>query len=472
MNAPRPLRFRLPSLLLASALVGAAAFVSGAAAAAGRPARPNLLIVFTDDQRWDALHAAGNPHLATPNLDALAARGTRFRNAFVTLSICSPSRAALLTGRYNSANGCTTVGQGRIHDRELTFAHRLKELGYRTGVTGKWHLGNPPAACGFDFASVCFGNREWYGRAFTRQGRRVATEGFVEDFITRESVGFIEEAAAAGQPFVLWHCTQVPHMDHRHTWPAEARWRERHDPARLPVSPTWNDSLAGKPPYLRESRSRTQALAYGYENPAAIRAHTRDYYAAVEQMDASLGPLLAALDRLRLRDSTWILFLSDNGWMMGDHGFTSKVLAYEESIRVPMLLAGPGLPARTDDHLVLGIDITATLLELAGLPRPPELHGRSLLPLVQGRAPADWRREFLYEAPESQLGSRPLWAVRTERWKYIETRVDPATDRRFAELYDLPADPHEQRNLAADPAQRERVATLAATLARLQANLR
>lgn len=469
MHRLLPLRHHGAFAALATALAG---FAGPAPAATPAEIRPNLLIVFTDDQRWDALRAAGNPHLATPNLDALAARGTRFRNAFVTLSICSPSRAALLTGRYNSANGCITVGQGRIHDREITFAHRLKKLGYRTGVTGKWHLGNPPAACGFDFASVCFSNREWYGRAFTRQGQRVVAEGFVEDFIVRESVGFMEAAAATGQPFVLWHCTQVPHMDHRHTWPAEARWRDRHDPATLPLSPTWNDSLAGKPPYLRESRSRTQALAYGYDKPDALRAHTRDYYAAVEQMDASLGPLFAALDRLRLRESTWILFLSDNGWMLGDHGFTSKVLAYEESIRVPLVIAGPGLPARVDDHLVLGIDITATLLELAGLPRPPELHGRSLLPHVRGRPPADWRREFLYEAPESQLGSRPLWAVRTGRWKYIETLVDAATGRRFPELYDLPADPHEQRNLAADPAHREHVSTLAATLVRLQAELR
>jgi arylsulfatase A-like enzyme len=300
----------------------------------------------------------------------------------------------------------------------------------------------------------------------------VVAEVFVEDFIARESVAFLETAVAAAQPFVLWHCTQVPHMDHRHTWPAEARFRDRYDPRTLPLSPTWNDDLAGKPPYLATSRSRTQALAYGYEKPEAIRAHTRDYYAAVEQMDASLGHLFAALDRLQLRDSTWILFMADNGWMMGDHGFTSKVLPYEESIRVPMIVAGPGVAAGADDRLVLGIDLTATMLDLAGLARPPELHGRSLLPLLQGRPPVDWRRDFLYEAPESQLGSRPLWAVRTEWWKYIETRTDAAPEPRFRELYDLQTDPHEIRNLAADPAQGARAAELAAALARLQAQIR
>lgn len=420
--------------------------------------RPNILILFTDDQRWDALHCAGNDKISTPNLDSIAARGTLFKNAFVTLSICSPSRAAMLTARYNSANGVTVVGKGTMNPGEVTFAQRLKEHGYRTGVTGKWHLGNTPADCGFDFSSVCLSNQTWYGRTFHRNGEKVTTEGFVDDFVVSESIDFIEEASAKGDPFVLWLCTQVPHMDHHQAWPPLPEFLDRYHRQSMPLTHTWNDNLNGKPPYLKESRSRTQALSYGYDDPDAIREHTRQYYASVEQMDASIGRLLDVLDRLKLRDNTWILFMGDNGWMMGDHGFTSKVLAYEESIRVPMMVTGPGTKARTDEHLVLGIDFSATVLDLAGIGRPAEIHGRSLLPLVRPSSDVtDWRTDFLYEAPDPQLGSKPLWAVRDDRWKYIETITETDAGETFVELYDLQNDPQEMRNLAQEPDQKDRL---------------
>ena len=430
---------------------------------------PNVVILFTDDQRWDALHASGNDKIATPNLDSLAQRGTRFENAFVTLSICSPSRAAMLTARYNSANGCTTVGKGRIHEKEVTFAQRLRERGYRTGVTGKWHLGNSPEGCGFEFASVCQSNREWYGRSFERNGEKVIAEGFVDDFVVSESLDFINGSVKEQRPFVLWVCTQVPHMDHHHEWPARPEYLDQYHAQSMPLSPTWQDDLTGKPAYLKTSRSRTQALSYGYEEAEAIREHTRRYYASVEQMDAALAPLLRRLEQPDLQPNTWILYMADNGWMMADHGFTSKVLPYEESIRVPMMIAGPETQPKVDPHLVLGIDLSATILDLAGLAPPPEIHGRSLLPLVRGDEAVAWRTDFLYEAPQPQLGSKPLWAVRGERWKYIETRVSPGES--FEELYDLRTDPQEMKNLAGEPAWQEEVRRQAARLRELRSSL-
>ncbi len=450
----------------------------GVRAAAGAAAeRPNLLFLFTDDQRWDAMGCAGNERIHTPNLDSLAASGTRFRNAFVTLSICSPSRAAALTGRYNSANGVTVVGKGTLDSDEITFAQILKQAGYRTGVTGKWHLGNSPKDCGFDFSNVCQGNGTWYGRAFVRgNSEKMTAPGFVDDFIADESIRFLREHAAVGDgaPFVLWHCTQVPHMDPRHTWPPSEEYLSHYGANEMPLAATWQDDLSGKPPYLAGSRSRTQALSYGYDRAEAIREHNRDYYASVEQMDATLGRVLAELDRLGLRENTWIFFMGDNGWMMGEHGFTSKVLPYEESIRVPMIVTGPGTEARVRDELVLGFDLTATLLEAAGLEAPERMHGRSLLALVRGDGPVeDWRKAFLYEAPDPQLGSRPLWAVRTGDWKYIETGLgkDAGEPGTFRELYDLKADPEERENLAGDAGQEKRVAGFAAQMAELKAEI-
>ena len=435
-------------------------------------APPNIVILFTDDQRWDALHCAGNDKINTPNLDSIAGRGTLFQNAFVTLSICSPSRAAMLTARYNSQNGVTVVGKGTMNSGELTFAHRLKERGYATGVTGKWHLGNTPADCGFDFSSVCFSNQTWYGRKFERNGEKVIAEGFVDDFVASESVSFIEDASAANKPFVLWLCTQVPHMDHHHTWPPSPDFLDRYHAQSMPLTASWDDDLSGKPPYLKNSRSRTQALSYGYADSEAIREHTRQYYASVEQMDASLGHVLDALDRLELRDNTWILFMGDNGWMMGEHGFTSKVLPYEESIRVPMMVAGPKTSAQTDDHLVLGIDLSATVLDIAGVERPTGIHGRSLLPLVKdGEDSVHWRTDFLYEAPDPQLGSKPLWAVRDDRWKYIETITDAESGEIFVELYDLESDPLELRNLALSLDQKKRCQTMSERMKALKSEL-
>ena len=405
-------------------------------------AKPNIVFIFTDDHRADALSCAGNPYLKTPNLDRIASQGTRFENAFVTLSLCSPSRAAALTGRYNSANGVTTYGNVRMNEGEVAFPQLLQDSGYRTAVTGKWHLGNSPQQCGFDFASTCSGNGTWYGRQFTREnGTKIKAKKFVDQFAADEAVRFLRQSS--DKPFALWLCTQVPHMDNRHTWPAEKKLIDAKNIDAMPLPESWNDGLKGKANYLAKSRSRTKALKYGYDNAQAIKSHTRDYYASIEQMDKTLGTVLDELDRLGVRDNTWIIMQGDNGWLLGEHGLTSKVLAYEDSIRVPLIIAPPFGTAKINQDFALGIDIAPTILEIAGLEIPSSMHGRSLLQLVSGTTPSDWRTEFVYEAPTSQLGSEPLWAIRTHDEKYIEYH-----DLTFQEVYDLENDSDERTNLA------------------------
>ncbi|WP_286178182.1 sulfatase-like hydrolase/transferase [Rhodopirellula sp. JC639] len=400
----------------------------------------------TDDHRWDSYGSSSHQRIRTPNLDRIAENGTRFDNAFVTLAICSPSRAACLTGRYGSANGVTAFGKVSLNQGETTFAHALRGAGYAIGVTGKWHLKTTPQQCGFDFASTCWSNGPWYNRKFTIDGVTESMPGFVDDVAADESIRFIRESTSAGKPFVLWMCTQVPHMDHNHTWPAEQEYLDRHRVDAMPLPETWDDDLDGKPDYLQSARNRTQALKYGYDDPEKIRSHIRDYRASVEQMDAAVGRVLDELQRGARSENTWIIFMGDNGWLLGEHGLTSKVLAYEESMRVPMAIAGPSTVPQVSDRIVLNIDLTATIYELAGLDVPAEVHGRSLLPIVTGKQLDDWRTSFLYEAPTPQLGSQPLWAVREQRWKYIETRVDDEST--FEELYDLSSDAIERNNVA------------------------
>lgn len=432
--------------------------------------RPNILFILTDDQRWDAIQSSGNRLIETPNLDRLAQNGVRFENAFVTLSICSPSRAACLTGRYGSANGVTSVGNVSIKPNEPVFAKALKESGYATGVTGKWHIKNSPNECGFDFVSTCWSNGTWYDREFVIDGERKKMPGFVDDVVADESIKFIRQSVSEKRPFLLWMCTQVPHMDNRHTWPAEQHYLDRYKAEDMPLPETWNDDLHGKPKYLKTSRNREQAMSYGYAKPESIREHTRNYYASVQQMDAAIGRVIRELDALNLRDNTWIFFMSDNGWMLGEHGMTSKVLAYEESMRVPMAIAGPGLTPDVKSEIVLNIDLTATIYALAGLPIPKSLHGCNLLPLLKENR-VEWRNAFLYEAPTPQLGSKPLWAVRDNRWKYIETRLSQAPNDIFRELYDLDADRIEVKNLADSVEHREILERLKSQLKQLRTEI-
>jgi len=410
--------------------------------------RPNFIIITTDDQRYDAMGCAGNSFIHTPNIDALAARGIRFTNAFVTLSICSPSRAACLTGRYGSANGVVQLGRP-LNDDEKTFAHYLKQAGYRTGFVGKWHIGRQtPEQCGFDWSVYFEQNGPQIDRTVIEHNQHVTAKGFIEDYNASQAIRFLREHNQADTPFVLWLCTQVPHMTPERDWCARPETLARYDESDMPVPSSGSDDLSGKPPYLAHARSRVQGAKDGFNSREGIQRNTKRYYASITDLDTALGRVLNTIDALNLRDNTYIIFTSDNGWFLGEHGFTSKVLPYEESIRVPLIVAGPGIGHETASNLALNIDMTPTLLELANLKVPPDMHGMSLVPLLHGK-PVQWRKHFLYEAPVSQLGNWPTWAVRTDRWKYIQTfdRADPAR-LAFEELYDLKNDPNEMTNLA------------------------
>lgn len=412
-------------------------------------ARPNLIFIYTDDQRFDALGANGNRQIRTPHLDKLCARGLRFINSHVVMSLCSPSRAAALTGRYGSANGVMQLDQP-LRRGERTFGQELKEAGYQTAFVGKWHLKTRVPDAGFDFRCYFQGNGPYKNRRVWDNDHFVSPEEHVDSFCVKRSIDFIKQASETGRPFVLFHATQLPHMNHQHAWPAEAAVRESYDERQMPIPSTWEGDLTGKPDYLADVRNRTQALKYGYDDPAAIRSHTADYYAVITELDAVLGQLLDSVELLGLSSNTYVIFMSDNGWLLGEHRFTSKVLPYDSSIRVPLVVAGPDIRPGVEDHIALNIDVAPTLLELAGLDISERVQGRSLVPLWRDTAD-DWRDAFVYECLGGYGGTRPMLCASTVRWKLIYTWNSPAdvtcTEPTFIELYDLTVDPDETRNL-------------------------
>jgi arylsulfatase A-like enzyme len=417
----------------------------------GFPENPNFIILFTDDQRYDALGFAGNPKISAPNLDSICREGYYFNQACVTTSICSPSRAALLTGRYGSTNGVVSVERHvGLNRGEKSLFQYLEDRHYLTGLVGKWHLENEPDSCGFGFTAFFEGNGPHYGREFMTGGRIDTATGYIEDYNVEQSISFIRSVIHEGRPFALFHCTQIPHMDHTYDWDVQNSTQKFYARKSLEPPVNWEDDLEEKPDYLAGSRSRQRALHYGYNNRDSVVRHLERDYASITELDASLGRLFSFLRENNLGNNTYIIYMSDNGWFLGDHTFTSKVLAYEESLRVPFAITGPGISPGRSDALVLNIDIAPTVLELAGMDVPGNMQGASLVPLLKGEV-KEVRDEIFYEAPESNLGSYPLYAIRTKEWKYIQTYDNQDTSRLiFEEIYHLTDDPHEMNNLAGE----------------------
>ncbi len=415
--------------------------------------QPNFIIIYTDDQRYDALGINGNPVIITPEMDKQASQGINFTNANVTFSLCSPSRAALLTGRYGSANGCLELNSD-IHPDEITMAQYLRNYGYLTGLSGKWHLGathdsgTQPSEAGFDFAVWFFSNGTYYGRTIFDEGETVNPEIHCDLYCARRSVDFLRDAAASGKPFFLFHNPQLPHMDGNLIWDARPETLARYDPDQMPVAPSRLDDLSGKPPYLKNVRNLIQARNYGYPDYSAIQRHTLEYYAVITEMDEFLGEIYDALEELDLADNTYVFFMSDNGWMLGEHGFTSKVLPYRPSAHVPFFVTGPDISYSENDQIVLNIDIAPTILELAGLDIPSDMHGESLVPILKGNQ-VEWRDAFVYEGLGTYGGAQPGLTVYDRNFRYILTYQDNSlAEVQFRELYDQTKDPFEMENLA------------------------
>jgi len=471
------------------ALLGVAAGTLLTLTAHAAPARPNILFVLTDDQRWDALGYAGNPVIKTPNLDRLAGKGTYFANAFVTTAICCSSRASILTGQYERSTGVENfVTPVKL---DTTYPRYLREAGYYTGFIGKWGTGEGntnyfiQATDLFDFWGGSMGQANyWHERKcnFVRNngttekhnffcdcppdGRGIRGEGIrtgkanIKDPVHQETdvvpakVRSFLDQRDPQKPFCLSISFKSPHGP----WgDYDERFKNEYQDASMPVaaSATEADALS-RAEFLRNSMNsigldkvRTAQKADG-----PLQKSMKQYYRLINGVDYALGKILDELKRRGLADNTVIIFYSDNGHFMAEHGFTGKWLMYEESLRVPGFIYDPrhlGNGKRSSE-MVLNIDLAPTILELAGLPVPAYMQGKSLLPLL-AEPTKPFREDFFYEH-HYHLG-RPTRnierseGVRTRDWSYIRY-----IDRQGAaaeELYHVSADPLEMKNLSQDP---------------------
>lgn len=415
----------------------------------GGPARrPNFLFILADDHRYDALSCAGHPWLKTPMLDRLAASGVRFTNAFVTTSLCSPSRASFLTGCYAHTHG-VVANETLDPDPALpAFPLLLQQAGYETAFIGKWHMARwASPRPGFDFWTSFHGQGDYARNTLNVDGHWSLSQQYVTTELTVRAAAFLRRPRR--QPFLLW----LSHKAVHEPFAPEPRNADLYKDVTIPPLRAGGDRLDLKPPWDPRPPAKDRAPLL------------RDYARTLASVDQSVGTLLRTLEETGQLDDTVIIYAGDNGMLCGEHGgLWDKRVAYEPSIRIPLLMRYPRLTRRPKvcEEMVLNIDLAPTLLELAGVPVPGTMQGRSWLPLLQGERGRD---SFLYEY-FAEMGSVPTTlAVRSREWKYV---TYPDMPNWPSELYHLKFDPDEFVNRVAEPAYAAEVARWRDQLAALR----
>lgn len=413
--------------------------------------KPNFLFIYTDDHRWDAMgvvqreqgERARFPWFKSPNMDRLAAEGVRFRNAFVTLSLCAPSRAAFLTGRYNHLNGITDNGTP-FSANSVTHATLLRGAGYRTAYIGKWHMGNQRGQRpGFDYSASIIGHGRYQDCPFEINGVSTPTQGWLDDVSTDFAIGWMKQNR--DHPFSMVVGFKSPHSP-RGGKNLPERLRNLYDGETSRSTP--NGSV---PAIFHQPDPKTGKHASGL----ADNAVHLDYLRHVAGVDENLGRLLDALKEFGLAEDTVVVYSSDNGYYLGEHCSGDKRSLYEESLRIPMLVRYPRLFGKglAVDAMALNIDLAPTFLDLAGVAVPKEMQGASWKELAAGRKPAHWRQSFFAEYYK-EMGNVPtLYAVRTATHKLVKYPNHPE----WTEVFDLVADPYEIKNLATDSALKSKL---------------
>ncbi|MBN2175200.1 MAG: sulfatase [Bacteroidales bacterium] len=490
-----------------------------------RPAKPNILFIMADDHAFQAISAYGSGLIQTPNIDRLAQEGIRFDRAFVTNSICSPSRAVILTGKFSHLNGLRD-NVAVFDSTQQTFPKLLQKAGYETAVIGKWHLKSEPT--GFDFWKVLRDQGDYYQPEFKTPEGLVEEKGYVTDVITDLAIDWLENKRDRERPFLLLCQHKAPHrewlpaqqhLDEFMTWDipepssladdyanrgtaakeAEMRildhmgyssdhkippdsveklgvkefqnWYKPvyfHNYNRMTADEKkhWKDiynPVVDK--FMKDSLKGNDLLKWRYQR------YMQDYLATIRSVDESVGKILSWLDEHGLADNTIVVYTSDQGFYLGEHGWFDKRFMYEESFRTPLIMRWPDWikPGKVDPHLVQNLDFAGTFLELAGVNIPNDMQGESLIPLFRGKSP-QWRDALYYhyyEYPGIHAVKRH-YGIRTDRYKLIHFYYD--IDE--WEMYDLLNDPHEMNNIYNKPEFQNTQLMLTAKLDSLRANYR
>jgi arylsulfatase A-like enzyme len=466
--------------------------------------RPNIIYIMSDDHAAHAIGAYGSHVNKTPNIDRLARDGAVLTNVFATNSICTPSRATILTGQYSHINGVTVFN--RFDSTRMTVARLLQAGGYYTGMIGKWHLGSDPQ--GFDRWDILPGQGAYMDPVFyTATSEKTYTGRYVTDVITELGIDFLEQRPRNRPLFLMLH-HKAPHRP----WEPDAAHGARFAGEWIPEPETFWDSYETRTDALHENQQRVandltrrdlklkpppdlpgaERAAWLSAKPDTVTAtidgktvtltgealtrwkyqrYMQDYLATVQSVDDSVGHLLDFLDRSGLAKNTIVIYTSDQGFFLGDHGLFDKRFMYEESLRMPFLIRWPGVvkPGARIDAMALNVDFAPTFLEAAGLPPSKEMQGRSLVPVLKGKPPADWRTSMYYRYyhDPGDHNTRAHYGVRTGTHKLIYFWKKDQW-----ELYDLVNDPFELHNLYGQPGHEAITATLKSELARLKKDVR
>jgi arylsulfatase A-like enzyme len=461
--------------------------------------RPNILFIMTDDHAAHALSIYGSRINRTPHLDRIAEEGMRFDRVFATNSICTPSRATILTGKYSHKNGTPVFN--RFDGSQPTVAKMLQASGYYTAMVGKWHLGSDPT--GFDYWNILPGQGRYVDPVlFDKDGSEVYP-GYVTDVVTDITIDVLKNRPK-DKPFFLMSHHKAPHRE----WTPDERNRLLFANRRIPEPPTLWDDYRGRTDALREQQQtvfndltrrdlklkppaglmgqdlqkwlavkpseveieidgRTQTLQGDDLKRWKYQRYMQDYLACVQSVDDNVGRLLAWLDANGLRDNTAVIYSSDQGFFLGDHGLYDKRFMYEESLRMPFLVRWPAVvkAGGSTDALGINCDFAPTFLEIAGLSVPPDMQGRSLVPLMKGKRPPDWRSAIYYRYyhDPGDHNTRAHYGMRTATHKLIYFWKKDQW-----ECYDLAKDPVEMLNIYNDLSARAKVDALKQELYRLK----
>ncbi|MDC0050126.1 sulfatase [Verrucomicrobia bacterium] len=442
--------------------------------------RPNILFVFTDDHAAHAISAYGSKINTTPNMDRLANEGMLFKKCYVSNAICGPSRAVILTGKYSHLNGFLQNQREPFDGTQQTFPKLLRKVGYTTAVIGKWHLKSTPT--GFDYFDVLVGQGPYYNppmKTADEDGEVVTVKhtGYTTDIITDKALAWLKQDRDPKKPFMLMYQHKAPHRN----WQPGPKYLNMFDNVEIPEPETlWDDyegrtSAASKqamtvarhlnendlklnrgPGNLNPEQRKVWEAAYGPKNEAFRKAnltgkelvkwkyqrYIKDYLRCVQSVDDNLGRVLDYLDKSGLAENTVVIYSSDQGWYLGDHGWYDKRWMYEESLIMPLLVRWPGVvkPRSVNTDIVSNLDFAETFLDLAGAKTPADMQGTSLVPLFKGQTPKDWRTHFYYhyyEFPGAHSVARH-YGVTDGRHKLIHFYQNKEW-----ELFDLGKDPNE-----------------------------
>ena len=413
----------------------------------------NVVFILSDDHRYDAMSFLGHPFAKTPHMDSMAKNGVHLKNAFVTTSLCSPSRASILTGLYTFRHRVID-NQRPVPKGTLFFPQYLQKAGYKTGFIGKWHMGhaNDDPRPGFDYWFSFKGQGRYYpsGPRYTlnENGKRVPQDGYITTLLTKKAVEFLERQNA-DQPFCLYLSHKAVHGPFTPEPKYDGSLASL--PFTLPASgKLLSDNKLNRPRWLLDQRNSWHGMDFPLHTGNSVESFYKSYCEALRSVDDSIGAVLAQLKKMGIHDDTLVIYMGDNGYMFGEHGLIDKRVAYETSARVPMLMQCPAIIKGESvvEQVVANIDIAPTIMQAMGLKKPAHMDGRSFLPLARGTQ-IPWRDYFLYcYYWEQNYPQTPThFSLRGDQYKLTTYYGVWDTD----ELFDIQADPDEQNNLFHDP---------------------